>query len=93
MKELDETRSTMQNPKLNILILHLDLGIGGAEQLMITIARCLQETDHNIEILTTHHDKNHCFDETKPDGKQVLRFSRWHLVCTRYSWEEGLRLW
>jgi alpha-1,3/alpha-1,6-mannosyltransferase len=79
MKINDKNIVLEKNRKLNILILHLDLGIGGAEQLMITIARSLQEIDHNIEILTTHHDKNHCFDETKPDGKQILHFSSLHL--------------
>ncbi len=59
---------------LQIALLHLDLGIGGAEQLMVTMARLLKESPISggqISIFTTHHDPNHCFEETKPNGKSI----------------------
>ena len=54
---------------MKITILHLDLGIGGAEQLIVSIATSMQQLGHDVTILTSHHDVNHCFEETKPDGK------------------------
>jgi alpha-1,3/alpha-1,6-mannosyltransferase len=58
---------------MKVCVLHLDLGIGGAEQLIVNISCCLKELKHNITILTTHHDKNHCFEETKNNG---LKFEK-----------------
>jgi len=52
----------------NIVIAHLDLGIGGAEQLVVHIAKLVKDSGHQIRLLTTHHDCNHCFEETKPNG-------------------------
>lgn len=52
--------------------MHLDLGIGGAEQLVVNIACMLKDSGHKVTIFTTHHDVNHCFEETKPDGKTLL---------------------
>lgn len=54
--------------KLNVVIMHLDLGIGGAEQLIVSVAKCVQELGHSVKIMTTHHDLNHCFEETKQQG-------------------------
>lgn len=54
---------------MRVLILHLDLGIGGAEQLIVNIATIIkQDLHHDISILTTHHDQNHCFEITKSKG-------------------------
>jgi alpha-1,3/alpha-1,6-mannosyltransferase len=47
--------------------MHLDLGIGGAERLVVNLALAL-EHKHECKLLTTHHSQNHCFDETKYDG-------------------------
>jgi len=60
---------------MRISILHLDLGIGGAEKLIVSIALALKDTSveskmlHDITIYTTHHDKSHCFEETLNDRK------------------------
>lgn len=53
--------------KLRIAFIHPDLGIGGAEQLIINMAIALQQKGHYVKIYTPYHDKNHCFKETK-DG-------------------------
>ena len=54
--------------KLNIVVLHLDLGIGGAERLMVNVALSLMSLGHNVKIVTSHHDTSHCFEETLPEG-------------------------
>ena len=54
---------------MKVILLHLDLGIGGAEKLVVNTAVAMQELGHDIEIYTSHHDPNHCFQETKLNGK------------------------
>lgn len=52
---------------MKIALIHPDLGIGGAERLVVDVALSLKSNNHEICIFTAHHDKNHCFSETK-DG-------------------------
>lgn len=56
----------------NITIIHPDLGIGGAERLIIDTALVLQSRGHKVTIYTSHHDPAHCFDETR-DGQLDVR--------------------
>ena len=58
--------------KLKIAFIHPDLGIGGAEQLIINLAIALQNKGHTIEIHTPHYDKSHCFEPTK-DGTLSIK--------------------
>lgn len=46
-----------------IAFIHPDLGIGGAERLVVDAAVGLQDLDHDITIYTSHCDKTHCFEE------------------------------
>ncbi|KAH1218329.1 Alpha-1,3/1,6-mannosyltransferase ALG2 [Glycine max] len=50
--------------KLNIAIIHPDLGIGGAERLIVDAAVELASQGHKVHVFTAHHDKNRCFEET-----------------------------
>lgn len=50
---------------MRIAIVHPDLGIGGAERLIVDAAVELKARGHEITIYTSHHDLNHCFPETK----------------------------
>nr|POE72326.1 alpha-1,3/1,6-mannosyltransferase alg-2 [Quercus suber] len=54
----------------NIVFVHPDLGIGGAERLVIDAAVGLQNIGHKITILTSYRDTNHCFEEAR-DGTFV----------------------
>lgn len=54
--------------KLRIAFIHPDLGIGGAERLVVDAALGLQSLGHSVDIYTSHHDQHHCFDETR-DGR------------------------
>ncbi|KAA3467758.1 alpha-1,3/1,6-mannosyltransferase ALG2 [Gossypium australe] len=78
------------NSKLNIAIIHPDLGIGGAERLIVDAAVELASHGHNVHIFTAHHDKNRCFEETRAGifpvtvyGDFLPRhiFYRLHAVC------------
>ena len=52
----------------NIVFFHPDLGIGGAERLIIDAAVGLQNLGHKVTIFTSHCDPQHCFDEAR-DGR------------------------
>lgn len=62
--EKSRTDSTRQN----IVFFHPDLGIGGAERLIIDAAVGLQDLGHKVVIYTSHCDPRHCFDEAR-DGE------------------------
>ncbi|KAH7089224.1 mannosyltransferase [Paraphoma chrysanthemicola] len=54
------------------VFLHPDLGIGGAERLVIDAAVALQRRGHRVTIFTSHCDPQHCFDEAR-DGTLDVR--------------------
>lgn len=60
--------------KLRIAFVHPDLGIGGAERLVVDAAIGLQEKGHDVVIYTSHCDKTHCFEEVKQGILQVEVF-------------------
>ncbi|XP_065201972.1 alpha-1,3/1,6-mannosyltransferase ALG2 [Planococcus citri] len=47
-----------------ITFIHPDLGIGGAERLIVDAAVALKKNRHDVHIITAHHDSSHCFPET-----------------------------
>ncbi|KAI0909087.1 glycosyltransferase family 4 protein [Ustulina deusta] len=64
-----------KNPANNgktIAFLHPDLGIGGAERLVVDAAIGLQKRGHKVVIFTSHCDPGHCFDEAR-DGTLDVR--------------------
>ncbi|KAL4887316.1 hypothetical protein BJY04DRAFT_1032 [Aspergillus karnatakaensis] len=56
----------------NITIIHPDLGIGGAERLILDVALALKSAGHKVTIYTSHRDKSHCFEEAR-DGTLDVR--------------------
>ncbi|KAI9828147.1 MAG: Alpha-1,3-mannosyltransferase-like protein [Thelocarpon impressellum] len=58
--------------KKAIVFLHPDLGIGGAERLVVDAAVGLQKLGHTVTIFTSHCDPKHCFDEAR-DGTLDVR--------------------
>jgi hypothetical protein len=63
-----QTQLTMADTEQHIVFFHPDLGIGGAERLVIDAAVGLQNRGHKVTIFTSHCDPRHCFDEAR-DGK------------------------
>lgn len=57
----------MPSRSQTIVFFHPDLGIGGAERLIIDAAIGLQQFGHHVTIFTSHCDQAHCFDEAR-DG-------------------------
>lgn len=62
-----EDKTTDKIKQKTIVFLHPDLGIGGAERLVIDAAVGLQNRGYRIVIFTSHCDKGHCFEEAR-DG-------------------------
>ncbi|XP_054164974.1 alpha-1,3/1,6-mannosyltransferase ALG2-like [Oppia nitens] len=62
---------------MKILVLHPDLGIGGAERLVVDAALAMKSLSHEIHIVTTHHDQNHCFEETRNGTLKVTVVADW----------------
>ncbi|KAH8814500.1 alpha-1,3-mannosyltransferase ALG2 [Flagelloscypha sp. PMI_526] len=50
---------------MKIAFVHPDLGIGGAERLVVDAALGLQNQGHEVVIYTSYHDPKHSFDETR----------------------------
>ncbi|KAK9800966.1 putative Family 1 glycosyltransferase [Seiridium cardinale] len=64
----DKTKATGKTT----VFLHPDLGIGGAERLVVDAAVGLQNRGHKVVIFTSHCDPSHCFDEAR-DGTLDVR--------------------
>lgn len=54
-----------------VVFLHPDLGIGGAERLVVDAAVGLQDRGYKVVVFTSHCDPKHCFDEAR-DGKSSI---------------------
>jgi alpha-1,3/alpha-1,6-mannosyltransferase len=57
---------------LNIAFLHPDLGLGGAERLILDAARVLQDAGHRVTVWTSHRDRDRCFEAAR-DGTVDVR--------------------
>ncbi|KAF3914137.1 hypothetical protein AA313_de0207883 [Arthrobotrys entomopaga] len=56
----------------NIVFIHPDLGIGGAERLVVDAAVGLQNLGHHVTIYTSHCDPTHCFDECRDGTLKIV---------------------
>ncbi|KAF9992346.1 Alpha-1,3-mannosyltransferase-like protein [Entomortierella chlamydospora] len=76
---------------LRVAFIHPDLGIGGAERLVVDAAVGLQNRGHNVVMYTSHHDPKHCFEETR-DGTLTVHvggntivprtiLGRFYIIC------------
>eukprot|EP00397_Hematodinium_sp_SG-2012_P042670 GEMP01047247.1.p1 GENE.GEMP01047247.1~~GEMP01047247.1.p1 ORF type:complete len:383 (+),score=92.42 GEMP01047247.1:169-1317(+) len=73
---------------MRVAFFHLDLGIGGAEQLIVNAAMALKQQGHDVTIFTSHRDPTHCFPEVHPDGElRVIVMGDWlpRNLCNKFS--------
>jgi alpha-1,3/alpha-1,6-mannosyltransferase len=61
----------------SIVFLHPDLGIGGAERLVVDAALALLKRGHQVTIITAHHDPKHAFQETTDGQINVVSAGDW----------------
>lgn len=69
--------SILNKGEMRILFLHPDLGIGGAERLVVDAALALKSRGHSVSFLTNHHDPTHCFEETRNRTLRVRVVGDW----------------
>ena len=62
----------MSDLKRKVAFVHPDLGIGGAERLVVDAAVALVERGHDVQLFTAHHDPGHCFPETRNGTLRVV---------------------
>ncbi|KAJ8673391.1 hypothetical protein QAD02_004653 [Eretmocerus hayati] len=72
--------------KHRVTFLHPDLGIGGAERLVVDAAVALKAKGHEVQFVTSHHDPKHCFSETRDGQFQVTVVGDWlpRHICGRF---------
>ena len=62
---------------VRVAFVHPDLGIGGAERLIVDAAVALKTKGHHVEIFTAHHDPGHCFEQTRDGTLKVTSAGDW----------------
>lgn len=60
-----------------IAVIHPDLGVGGAERLIVDASKALQDVGHEVTIYAGYHDKRRCFKETIDGTLQTLTIGSW----------------
>jgi alpha-1,3/alpha-1,6-mannosyltransferase len=56
---------------MRVALVHPDLGLGGAERLVIDIGLALQRNGHSPVIYTAYRDASRCFADVDPSREQV----------------------
>ncbi|KAM0802974.1 hypothetical protein BDR22DRAFT_841073 [Usnea florida] len=80
--EISSASKSAPDETKNIVFFHPDLGIGGAERLVIDAAVGLQNLGHKITIFTSYRDINHCFDEARDGTLDVRVRGGWLIPAT-----------
>ncbi|KAG2483209.1 hypothetical protein HYH03_017907 [Edaphochlamys debaryana] len=62
---------------LRIAFIHPDLGLGGAERLVVDAAAELVRSGHHVDMYTAYYDPKRCFEETKTGGFAVRTAGGW----------------
>ncbi len=75
---------------VRVAFIHPDLGIGGAERLIVDAALALKSRGHDIRMFTAHHDPNHCFSETCDGTLGVTCVGDW---LPRHCCQKGYAFW
>lgn len=65
---------------VQVVFIHPDLGIGGAERLVVDAAVALKSKGCSVQIWTAHYDPSHCFSETLDPDLPVVHQ---HTDCTK----------
>lgn len=53
---------------MKVTFVHPDLGIGGAERLVVDAATAMRMNGHRVVIVTNSYSTSHCFEESKNFG-------------------------
>lgn len=75
---------------VRVAFVHPDLGIGGAERLVVDAALALKSRGHSVHMFTAHHNPGHCFKETADGTLNVTCRGDW---LPRHFCHRGYALW
>ena len=75
---------------VRVAFVHPDLGIGGAERLVVDAALALKSRGHSVHMFTAHHNPGHCFRETADGTLEVTCKGDWF---PRHCCHKGYALW
>lgn len=78
-------RRTTDSRCKRVVFVHPDLGLGGAERLVVDMALALQARGYAVVIYTSFHDPSRCFDETRDGSVEVVVRGDWipRTICGR----------
>lgn len=62
---------------VKVAFIHPDMGIGGAEQLVVNLAMLCKNNNWDVKIYTPYFDKNRCFDQLKTGALSVQVVGNW----------------
>ena len=86
----EETKPKEKDYPLRVAFIHPDLGIGGAEQLMVNLALTCQKLGWYVKMYTPAYDPKRAFSQTKDGTLPVevhgncfprLFFGKFHSFC------------
>jgi hypothetical protein len=63
--------------RCRVAFLHPDLGLGGAERLVVDAAVELAQQGHTVDMYTAYYDPERCFDETRSGAFAVVVAGAW----------------
>ena len=64
-------------PRRRVAFFHPDLGLGGAERLVVEAASQLAARGHTVDVYTCHYNPRRCFDETRSGAFSVTVAGSW----------------
>lgn len=67
----------MRRRPLRVAFVHPDLGLGGAERLIVDAAAELAARGHVVDVYTAYYDPRRCFDETRTGAFSVRVAGGW----------------
>lgn len=67
----------MSKQNHRVAVIHPDLGVGGAERLIVDASKALKDCGHHVTIYTGYHDRMRCFDETRDGTLETVTLGQW----------------
>lgn len=77
----------MKIKNLRVVFIHPDLGIGGAERLVLDVAVALKQQGVQVSFVTNHFDETHAFEELKSGDYPVRVVGDWmpRSICGKFQ--------
>ena len=60
-----------------VAVIHPDLGVGGAERLIVDVCKALKDCHHRVVLYTGYHNVDRCFEETRDGTIKTIPVGQW----------------